>query len=379
MLTAFPEKDIASLISALTEWFAINQRQLPWRKQYSPYEVWIYEVMLQQTQMERGTAYYSRWMTRFPAVEDVASASEAEILNYWEGLGYYRRARMLHEAAKTIVRLHHGRIPCTREQLLSLPGLGEYTAAAILGIAYEQDVVTVDANVERVFSRILDIDIPVKKKPAAQLIRREAQKLLPHGQARIYNQALMELGALICKKRPVCSNCPINAWCAAYKNGVAAMRPVALPQVRAENVTAVYGILICEKSVLIMQRPQSGLWGGMWEFPGGFTAGQNLKAELSQKLFELGCGKIDIIAPLGRIFHSYTNHKLSAYFFLVSSQQEHSRHELSLLLQNTPHRFVHWANLPDFAMPAHHRKMATRYFFSRQLCDAAIQPQEGIQ
>ena len=376
MHQAIPEQNISLIVSSLTDWFKKNQRLLPWRSNYAPYEIWISEVILQQTQMERGISYFTRWMTRFPSVADVASASDEEIMRYWEGLGYYRRAKMLHKAAKVIVQEHHGRIPSTREELLSLPGLGEYTAAAILGIAYEQDIATIDANVERVFSRLLDIDTPVKKSPAASLIRREAQKMLPHGNARIYNQALMELGALVCKKRPLCSNCPISAWCAAYRRGVAALRPVLGPRSQPETGIAVHGVLMSGDHVLLVQRPQTGLWGGMWEFPGGRASCTDLKAELSQKFSDLGCD-VEIIAPLGSVFHTYTNHRMTAYFFRVSSSYDRTWQEISLHLKNVPHCFVHWSRLKDFAMPSHHRKIASRYFFSRRQHIEQLTLQEG--
>ena len=152
--------DEKAIARALLEWFRRFMRPLPWRRTYAPYEVWISEVMLQQTQMERGVGYFLRWMERFPDVSAVAAASDEDILNAWEGLGYYRRARFLHAAAKVMCERHGGRVPSEPEALAALPGLGAYTVAAIRGIAFNQDVVVVDANVERVFTRLLNIDVP---------------------------------------------------------------------------------------------------------------------------------------------------------------------------------------------------------------------------
>jgi A/G-specific adenine glycosylase len=170
MKKTFSAETAQSISSALLRWFSLHKRPLPWRERYSPYEVWISEVMLQQTQMERGVAYFQRWMRRFPDIRSVAEASEEEILQHWEGLGYYRRARFLHQAAKAVAERHGTELPDSKEALAALPGLGAYTVDAVLSIAFEQDVVPVDANVERVFSRLLDIDSPIRKKQATAIL-----------------------------------------------------------------------------------------------------------------------------------------------------------------------------------------------------------------
>lgn len=362
MFPIFSQSDVEAAADALIAWFAAHKRPLPWRVRYTPYEVWISEVMLQQTQMERGVAYFQRWMKRFPSVTAVAEAPEEEILRYWEGLGYYRRARFLHQAAKAMVEKHGGQIPATLEELSALPGLGEYTVAAILGIAYEKDIVTIDANVERVFSRLLNIDTPVKKRPAATLIRQEARRFLPAGQARAYNQALMELGALVCGKSPQCALCPLAAWCVSHKLGLERERPVVEKKSAVIPVSSVHGILLCEKHVLLLQRPSEGLWGNMWEFPGAVVEKLPLQETLLQAFGRLGI-TVDIIAPLGEVRHNYTKHRLTAHFFRVES--ELTKKDISALLGEVPHRFVLWNETEGLAMPAHHRKMAERYFLRK--------------
>ena len=363
MAQNFTQEAAQRIPAALLEWFAKHRRDLPWRARYHPYEVWISEVMLQQTQMERGVAYFQRWMERFPNVQAVAEASEDEIMRYWEGLGYYRRARFLHQAAKAIMERHGGSIPSSQEDLAALPGLGSYTASAILGIAFEQDIVPVDANVERVFSRLLDLDSPVKKKPASDIINGEAQRLLPAGHARNYDQALMEFGALVCGKAPKCQECPLTTWCASFQNGTQKIRPVTAARAETIPVTAAHGILICEKHVLLLQRDTSGLWGNMWEFPGADSNAHSPQQTVIRRFSDLGLD-IEIIAPLGMVRHSYTNHRLTAHFFRVALEEKRSLKELSDILSGIPHRFIRWDNTDEAAMPAHHRKMAKRYFSS---------------
>ncbi len=364
MFSQFSQNDVVKISEALLCWFALHKRPLPWRQHYSPYEVWISEVMLQQTQMERGVAYFQRWMRRFPDVRAVAEAREEEILRYWEGLGYYRRARFLHQAAKVMAERHGGNVPDTQEALSALPGLGEYTVAAILGIAYEQNIVSIDANVERVFSRLLNIDSPVKKKPAAGIIRQEAQRFLPDGQARAYNQALMELGALVCGKAPRCPQCPLAVWCSAHKLGVEKERPVAEAKAKIIPVTSAHGILITEGHVLLFHRSPEGLWGNMWEFPGTVVEFGTPRDALLRTFTELGI-PAEIIAPLGHVQHGYTNHRLTAHFFRVATDPPLTMKEISARLGDVPHRFIPWNKSEELAMPAHHRKMADRYFLRK--------------
>ncbi len=363
MTRNFTDADAGRIAATLLDWFCQHKRPLPWRASYAPYEVWISEIMLQQTQMERGVAYFLRWMSRFPDVRSVAAASEEEILQYWEGLGYYRRARLLHQAAQTMVERHDGCVPSSQEELEALPGLGAYTVAAIRSIAFQQDVVPVDANVERVFSRLLDIDSPVRRKPASDIVRREALRLLPSGRARDYAQALMEFGALICGKAPQCTLCPLGDWCKARMNGVERERPVLEARPEVVPVASVHGLLICEKHVLLRQRPASGLWGNMWEFPGLDSFSGTPQQALLQAFSRMGLS-VGIAAPLGSVSHGYTNHRLTAHFFRVAVDR--SLKELFALFDGQPYRFVRWDRTDELAMPAHHRKMAERYFLRKK-------------
>lgn len=362
----FSDNEKNLVLGALLSWYDAHKRPLPWRRSYAPYEILISEVMLQQTQMERGVQYFLRWMKRFPTLSSVAEAPEEEIMHYWEGLGYYRRARFLHQAAKAVQDRFGGVLPQTREELSSLPGLGEYTVSALLGIAYEHDTVTVDANVERIFSRLLDIETPVRKKPASARIRGTAQALLPPGKARQYNQALMELGALVCTKSPRCPECPLLPWCEARKKGVEKNRPVLPARPKTLFVSSAHSILLWKNQVLLMQRPLDGLWGGMWEFPGAMFSGKVQPREAALSSMKALGLPVEIIAPLGQVQHSYTHHRLTAHFFRVESSQTLTKDVAAALIKRVPCRFIGINDIGALAMPAHHRKMADRYFSTKQ-------------
>lgn len=373
--------DMAAAVPPLLAWFERHKRPLPWRTTYAPYDVWISEMMLQQTQMERGVAYYKRWMERFPTLEHVAEASEEDILHAWEGLGYYRRARFLHATAKAIMSRHQGRIPDSETALLALPGLGPYTVAAILGIAFNQNIATIDANVDRVFARLYNIDSPPRKQPAAGFIHQEANRLLPQGQARQYNQALMELGALICRKIPQCPECPLQSFCRSRAQGVELARPVLEAKSPHVPVQSVHGLLIQNGQILLRQRPAEGVWGNLWECPGNdnvrhffedspracpdtHSQQHTIQQALVQSFADLGLA-VRLGKKLATVRHSYTNHRLSASFFQVDLEGEGHNlpmpQQLDVALAKSPHlRLIPWESRDSVAMPAHHRKVLSK-------------------
>ena len=253
----------------LLRWFAENRRPLPWRADYTPYRTWIAEVMMQQTQMDRGVRYFLRWMERFPDVAAVAAAPEEDLLKAWEGLGYYRRARNIQAAARVIMERHGGVFPRAHADILALPGVGPYTAGAIASTAYNEEVPCVDGNVERVLSRVFDIDTPVREEPAKSRIRELAQALIPKGEARDFNQGLMELGALVCRKKPECDRCPLAELCESRRLGIQNERPVPGKKAAVTQIEVVCGVLLHEGKVFIQRRNEKDVWGGLWEFPGG--------------------------------------------------------------------------------------------------------------
>ena len=262
-----PDAHLPQLREALLAWFAAHQRPLPWRINYTPYEVWISEVMLQQTQMERGVSYFTRWMARFPDVAALAPPTEEEVLRLWEGLGYYSRARHVLAAARLIMEKHKGVFPSGLEDIRALPGVGPYTAGAVASIAFGEKLPCVDANVERVVARVFDLDGPVKQEPAASAVRAWALRLVPEGRAREHNQAMMELGALVCGKKPRCALCPLAAFCVSLHLGIVDQRPVPGKRAAITPIEVVTGVLRHTGRVFVQKRLASGVWGNLWEFP----------------------------------------------------------------------------------------------------------------
>lgn len=230
--------------------------------------------MLQQTRVEAVIPYFEKWMRLFPDVQSLANASEHDVLNAWEGLGYYSRARNLHKAAKIVAEQYDGKIPRDLEELRNLPGIGRYTLGAIASIAFGVDVSALDGNIKRVYARVFDVTEPVDSPAGEKILWQLADENLPKGQAGDYNQALMDLGATICvPKNPRCLICPVMKLCEARQKGVQDQRPVKTPKKDVPHHVHAAGVIIERGRVLLAQRPSRGLLGGMWEFPNGRVKG----------------------------------------------------------------------------------------------------------
>ncbi|RMF05515.1 MAG: A/G-specific adenine glycosylase, partial [Chloroflexi bacterium] len=215
----------------LLRWYRRNGRALPWRDETDPYRIWVSEVMLQQTQVATVVPYYHRFLARFPTVEALAAASQEQVLKLWEGLGYYARARNLHRAAREIVEKWSGRLPQSGAQLRTLPGFGEYTAAAVASIAFGEPVAAVDGNVKRVLARLFAVETDVTRNPGARHIGQAAQQLLESRHPGDWNQAVMELGATVCTPTsPRCAGCPLRKWCRARQLGLQSELPRRPPR-----------------------------------------------------------------------------------------------------------------------------------------------------
>jgi len=252
--------------SRLLQWFKKNQRDLPWRKTKDPYAIWVSEIMLQQTQVATAIPYYEKFLETFPTVPRLANANLSEVLKIWEGLGYYSRARNLHRASRIISNHFGGKIPDNLKDLLGLPGVGRYTAGAILSIAFNQEAPILDGNVKRVLSRLLAMAGTSRK--TEKTLWKYSASLIPEGQAGSFNQALMELGATLCRpKDPLCLRCPLKKLCEGYRLRKQEQFPSKPAKKRIPRIEAVGAVISKNGKVLLKQRPPKGLLGGLWEFP----------------------------------------------------------------------------------------------------------------
>lgn len=345
--------------SKLLAWYRDNQRTLPWRGHPSPYAVWVSEIMLQQTRVETVIPYFEKWMRLFPTVAALAEASEHEVLNAWEGLGYYSRAHNLHKAAKIVVEQYNGKIPRDLGELRKLPGIGRYTLGAIASIAFGMDVSALDGNIKRVYARIFDVREPVDSPAGEKILWELADRHVPKGQAGDYNQALMDLGALICvPKNPRCLICPVMKLCQARQNGTQDQRPVKRPKKDLPHYVHAAGVIVKQVAnlpyVLLARRPSKGLLGGMWEFPNGrvdgdpaqglanaLKTGYNLRLRVKrrpQNQEELGC-----------VLHGYSHFSVAVHVF---------RCELAAAPHGTNLKWISLKELNDYPMGKIDRQIA---------------------
>lgn len=317
-LAPMPDKD-AQFGSSLLAWYHAHKRDLPWRRlAHDPYAVWVSEIMLQQTTVAAVVPFYERWMARFPTLQSLAEAPLDDVLKHWAGLGYYARARNLHRGAQTVLTLHNGQVPSAPDALLALPGVGRYTAGAIASIAFGQDAPIVDANVIRVLSRVYAVAGDPKTSAAVQAhLWTLAEQLIPPGQARDFNQAMMELGALVCvPNAPKCAACPVSKLCAAYELG----EPTAYPQfMQTKKWLDIEDVSVAvrdrEGRVLLAQRsPALPLWGGLWELPRVTRqAGETLPACAARAACEAAGITVNNLRPFGHVKHTVANRRVTLH------------------------------------------------------------------
>ena len=288
---------------------------MPWRDHPDPYAVWVSEIMLQQTRVETVIPYFEKWMKLFPDIASLANASEQDVLNAWEGLGYYSRARNLHKAAKIVASKFNGRLPRDLTELRTLPGIGRYTVGAIASISFKMDEPTLDGNLRRVFSRLYDV-IEFADSPAGDTLLWDlAAKNLPKGKAGDYNQALMDLGATIClPKNPRCLLCPLMGMCKARENGTQELRPVLKAKKQVPQYIHAAAVIVERGRVLLSQRPVDGLLGGMWEFPNARVV-QDPAAELEKALRTASKIQVKRGEALGVVQHAYSHFKVTVHAF----------------------------------------------------------------
>lgn len=304
------------LASQLLIWYHNQKRTLPWRDHPDPYAVWVSEIMLQQTRVDTVIPYFEKWMKLFPTVKALAAASEQDVLNAWEGLGYYSRARNLHKAAKMVAEKFNGELPRNLDDLRSLPGIGRYTVGAIASMAFGMDEATLDGNLRRVFSRLYDVEEFADSPAGDTLLWELAAQNLPKGQAGDYNQALMDLGATIClPKNPRCLLCPLMELCKAREHGTQEFRPVLKPKKAVPSYVHAAVVIVERGRVLLSQRPAEGLLAGMWEFPNARIDGDPAKA-LVKALESATRIKVKRGAGLSVVEHAYSHFRVTVHPFL---------------------------------------------------------------
>ncbi len=339
----------SQFIELLYRWHAAIERHLPWKVDTSPYKIWISEIILQQTRVEQGTPYYLRFIERFPDVQSLAAAEEQDVLKLWEGLGYYSRARNLHTAAKQIVKNFGGEIPADHQLILSLKGIGPYTAAAIASFAFGGVHAVVDGNVIRVLSRIFGITEAVDTTGGIKQINQLASQLIDHQDPGRYNQAIMDFGAIHClPKNPLCKDCPFEQNCYAYKNDMVDQLPFKVKTLTKKSRYFHYFILENEGSVLLGRREKQDIWKGLFEFPMIESEGPELDTTTIIRFLKEEFG--------GNITMSPTYKKTELKKHLLTHREIHAfvykfEEKFELNSKSGTYFFVPNENLGNFAFP----------------------------
>ena len=347
---------VSRVSGKLLEWFQQSARDLPWRHGRTPYRVWISEVMLQQTRAETVIPYFERFLEHFPTVDALARSSLNDVLKLWEGLGYYARARNLHQAAQQLVNTTGGKLPGTFEELEALPGVGTYTAGAIASIAFGERVPAVDGNARRVICRLFRIQEDVTRSATKRKLTALAGQLLPGENVGSFNEALIELGATLCTpQRPACSRCPIGAECRAYAYGEQDALPVRAPRRKTPHYDVAAAVTVREDgAVLIAQRNVDDMLGGLWEFPGGkCEEDESLRQSLVREMKEELSVRVEVGEELLVVEHAYTHFSITLHAFWCRLQDGEPR-----CLECAAFRWALPRDLDGFPMSVADRKVA---------------------
>jgi A/G-specific adenine glycosylase len=330
----------------LLQWYREHRRDLPWKHTDDPYKIWLSEIILQQTRVEQGLPYYTRFTERFPTVQALASASIDEVLRLWQGLGYYSRARNLHHTAQQIVAEHGGRFPRSYEALLALKGIGPYTAAAIASFAFAEPVPAIDGNGTRILSRVFGVDEPADTGAGKKQLASLAKELMAAAPPDEFNQALMDFGSLACvPAKPLCHDCPLHDGCYAFAHNAVEKFPVKGKRTAVRTRYFYYFFIRHENSVFLRKRVEKDIWQGLYEFPLIETAKRVPLRRLAagKKWAALfGSRQVAVLHASGEIKHQLTHQTLYATFYTIDL------HEISPALQNgylriPPDRLDHYS------------------------------------
>ena len=344
--------------SKLLSWYDANKRSMPWRDCGNPYYIWLSEIMLQQTRVDQVTPYFNRFIERFPTVFDLAKASQQDVLSVWEGLGYYSRARYLHNAAKAVVENHNGNVPDIWDKITKLKGIGPYTASAVLSIAFQKPYAVVDGNVIRVLSRYFAIEDDVRRSTVKNNIQEHADELLSRERPGDFNQAVMELGATICTpSNPDCEACPLAAGCTARKKVKTDQIPYKSPAKKVPHHNIGVGILVNDDNeVLIALRPNNAMLGGLWEFPGGKQKdGESIKETVIRELREELAIKARIIEPFMKLKHAYSHFKITLHTYICELVEGNPKPKTSQQI-----KWVPVTALDQFPFPKANRRLTDK-------------------
>jgi A/G-specific adenine glycosylase len=304
-------QNLKSFQTKLLHWYKKSHRKLPWRETDNPYFIWVSEVMLQQTQVGTVKPYYEKFIQKFPTVEALAKADLQGVFKIWEGMGYYSRARNLHRAAKLVIEEWGGEVPDSYREFRQLPGVGEYIAAAVQSIAFNQPYAVVDGNVKRVLARLFAINTHVNDAKSNKIFQQKASQILEEKNPGMFNQAVMELGALICRpQNPFCTKCPVTEFCTAFQTDSVGKYPVRKKRKPVPQYHAAIGVIKKNGKVLITKRKESGLLGGLWEFPGGkLHDGETAQEACIREIREEVNLKIEVVDNITQVKHAYTHFK----------------------------------------------------------------------
>ncbi|MCF2971127.1 A/G-specific adenine glycosylase [Synechococcus sp. Nb3U1] len=351
-LPGWDRKHLLRLQRSLQDWFCTQGRDLPWRHTQDPYAIWVSEVMLQQTQVATVIPYFQRWMQALPRISDLAAAPQHQVLKLWEGMGYYRRALNLRRAAQILMREQNGEFPRDLNRVLALPGIGRTTAGGILSAAFNQPVPILDGNVKRVLARLVALQHPPAQ--CLPLLWQLSEQVLDPVQPRNFNQALMDLGATVCRpKQPRCGECPWQADCSAYNRGQHHQLPMSVPRATRPHKQIAVAIVLRGKEILIDQRLETSMLSGLWEFPGGKiepgeTAAECVVREVKE---EIGID-IEVVTELATIEHAYTHFTITLIAFICRYLGGEAQ-----ALQCTEVRWVSPAALSEFPFPGANQKL----------------------